>query len=169
MGELIEDLMRTKVHLRPTAASKNSILRSVQHSLVFPFLLYNWSLVFLKFSLDFSLQVGAVRTRPDTKVKVHTWINLFFAEMCPRTYVCRASWPHRRMFLNRTNVLPHNLRYSLPSQTPTCMTTVFLSLYTPMILMCLEQFTTGHTLRNSTSPKTSLALSPKVSHPSIPS
>ena len=41
MGDFIEDLMRSKVPLWLSAASKRSLVRFVRHSLVFPFIPYN--------------------------------------------------------------------------------------------------------------------------------
>ena len=82
---------------------------------------------------------------------------IYSLQMCPRTYACQTFWPHLRMFLTGTNDLPHTLRFCLPLQMSTSMTIVSLSSHTPLILTSLNQFTTGHTLRNSTLPKTGLA------------
>jgi hypothetical protein len=58
-----------------------SELQTVQHSLVFLFIPYTWSLYFIKFLSIFAYQIGRGRTRPNTKTKVHTWIDLLFADM----------------------------------------------------------------------------------------
>lgn len=78
-------------------------------------------------------------------------------QMCLRTYMCRGSRPHPQMFLRGTSNLSHILRFCWPLQMPTSVTMESLSLCMSLILMSLDQFTIGHTPRNSTLPKSGLA------------
>ena len=48
---------------------------------------------------------------------------IYSLQMCLRTYVCRAFRPHLSMFLSGKNDFAHTLRFCLPLQMPTSMTT----------------------------------------------
>ena len=53
----------------------------MRHSLVFPFIHSNSTIVFLYFLWIFDLQVGAGRTCPNSKPKVHIGLDLLFADV----------------------------------------------------------------------------------------
>ena len=124
MGEFIEDLMKTKVpppaycriqdFLTKVCVSFHLFLHSFHevHHLFF-------SLIFL-FRLDQAVLVQTPSLR-------FTRALMYFLQMCPRTCVCLTFWSHSWMFLLGTNDLPPTLRFCLPSQIPTPMTTAFLS------------------------------------------
>ena len=129
---------------------------AVRHFLVFPLILYNPTLVFHLFLFGFFICMleWVVLVRIPSLRCTHGLI--YFLQMCPRTFVYRASPPPHRMFPSRTSVLRLTFKFCWPSQTPIAMTTPILSLHTPLILMCLDPLTTRHILRTSTLPKTDL-------------
>ena len=80
MGELIEDLMRTKVHPPPYRRIQEFLTKVSLPFISFPiqsicFIILFWFLSF------FASQVGGGRTRPNTKPKVHIGIDLIFADV----------------------------------------------------------------------------------------
>ena len=157
MGELIEDLMRSKV---PPPAYRR--IQEFLTKVCATILLFSRSFILIQqFFLIFFF--GFLISRLERVVFVLipslrcTQGLIYSLQMCRRTSVCRASRHHRRMFLNGTSVLPLTLRFCLPLQTPTSMTMAFLSLHTPLILTCLDPYITGHIQRTSTLPKTGLA------------
>ena len=103
----------------------------------------------------------AILDRTPSQRFTHAFITTL--RTCPRTCGCRESRPHPLIFLPRTNDPPHTWRFYLPLQTPTFMTTASSSLCTPLILMSLDQFTTGHKLRTSTLSKTRLVWMTSIS------
>ena len=83
MGELIEDLMKTKV-LPPVYRCIQDFLTKV--CMLFSFFIHSFlgvhhSLFFIDVFGIFSFQVEADRTRPNTKPKIHTGIDLIFADV----------------------------------------------------------------------------------------
>ena len=157
MEKLIEDFMKTKV-LPPASRCGQEILTKV--CVLFNFFVHSFFEIEHLFFLIFS---GFLLFRLERAVLVKTQSLRFTLalsyclRMCLRTYVYQTSRPHPRMFLSGTNDLPLTLKFFLHLQMPTFLTTASLSLHMPLILKSLDQFTTGHTLRNSTLAKTGLA------------
>ena len=164
MGELIEDLMRTKVPPPAYCRIQKFLTKVCVTFSCFSIHSYNWTLVYSLIFFGFLLcrLEQAVHVQIPSLRFTHGLI--YSLQMCPRTYMCRASRPRPHTFFSETSDLTHILRSCLPSQMPTFMTTTFLSLHTPLILMCLDQFTTEHTLRNSTLPKIGLAWMTSISN-----
>jgi hypothetical protein len=81
MGELIEDLKKTKI-LPPAYHRIQDFLTNICllfYSFIHSFLEMN--ICFFIFFEFFIFQVGADRIRPNTKPKVHTGIDLLFADV----------------------------------------------------------------------------------------
>ena len=150
MGELIEDLMTTKIP-PPAYRRIQEFLTKVcvpSYCCVHSFHVIQHGFFLISFAfLHFRLGQAVLVQTPSLRF---TWALIYSLPMCPRTYVFWASRPHLRMFLSRTSGLPLTLRFCLPSQMLTSMAMASSSLHTPPILRSLDQFTTGLTRRNST-------------------
>ena len=158
MGDLIEDLMKTKVH-PPAYCRIQDFLTKVCMSLscfinsflcVLPLLCLLMFFVFSFSRLERAV-LGQTLSLRFTRALTYS------LRMCLRTYVCRAFPPPHRMFLAGTNGLPITLRFCSPLQVPTFMTTASSFSHMLLILRCLDLFTIGHTRSNSTLPKIGLA------------
>jgi hypothetical protein len=111
--------------------------------------------LFLEFLCNFSFQVGAGRTRPNTKPKVHTGIDLLFADVPENLRVSGISTSSSDSpQWNKRSSTYFEVLFAL--QMPISMMIVSSSLHTQRILRSLERFTTGHTRRNFMLPKTGL-------------
>ena len=139
MGELIEDLMKTKV---PPPA-----YRRIQEFLIevcMPFYCFIYFFYAVQHSFLFYFFFGVLFFRLERAVLVKTpslrftWALIYSLQMCSRTYACRVSWPHPRLFLSGTIDFSHILRFCLPSQMLTFMTMAYLSLHTSLILRSLN-------------------------------
>ena len=157
MVDLIEDLMKTETQPPAYRRIQDFIAKVYIPTLVLSFhtLKSRIRFHFIQYVCIFFSQVGAGRTRPNTKPKLHPGIDSSLP-MCPKTCVCRTSRPHHHIFLSGTSGLLI-LRFCLPLLMPTSMTMVSSCLHMPLILRSLDQFTIGHTLRNSMLPKIDLA------------
>ena len=83
MGELIEDLMKMKVP-PPTYRRIQEFLTKVCMSFTFFIHSFNavpHSIFYFDFFWFLAFQVGVGRTRPNTKPKVHTGIDVLFADV----------------------------------------------------------------------------------------
>jgi hypothetical protein len=123
MGELIEDLMKTKVPHPAYRRIQDFLTKVCLHSYCFipSFNVFDHFFIFIIFFAFWPFRLERVVLVQTLSLRF-TRALISCLQMCRRTYVFRASPPHPRMFLSRTSGQPLTSRFCLHLRMPTFMT-----------------------------------------------